>query len=193
MKFILASKSPRRIELLRELSLEPQIIPADINEDDICEDLPEKTVCALSKRKAQAVAKNYPDALVVAADTLVFKDNALLGKPKDENDARKMLKNLSGTSHSVFTGFCVAYKGKYALSHTETKVNFRTLSEGEIDDYIATGEPFDKAGAYGIQGRGKLFVESISGDYFNIVGLPVCALFELIKKEFGITPEQLKN
>lgn len=153
MELILASKSPRRIELLRELSLEPQIIPADINEDDICEDLPEKTVCALSKRKAQAVAKNYPDALVVAADTLVFKDNALLGKPKDENDARKMLKNLSGTSHSVFTGFCVAYKGKYALSHTaKLRLTSERFPKAKSTIILQRASPLIKRGLMAFRG-----------------------------------------
>lgn len=195
MKLILASKSPRRIELLRELSLEPEIIPADIDETSINEDTPEKTVCALSTQKAQSVAKENrnANALVIAADTLVFKADKLLGKPHDADQAREMLKSLSGETHSVFTGFCAAYKGKIAVSYAETKVTFREISDEEIEGYIASGEPFDKAGGYGIQGRGKLFVESISGDYFNVVGLPVCALFEMIKSEFGITVEQLKQ
>lgn len=193
MKIILASKSPRRIELLRELLVEPEIIPANIDESGIRGDTPEKTVCALAKQKAESVAKEHPYALVIAADTLVFKDNVFLGKPRDPDSAREMLKSLSGASHSVFTGFCVAYKGKSAVSHTETKVEFRSLSDDEIESYIESGEPFDKAGSYGIQGIGKLFVKSICGDYFNVVGLPVGDLFEMIKNEFGISYEQMKQ
>lgn len=193
MELILASKSPRRIELLRELSLDPVIIPADIDESDVYAETPQQTVCELSKRKAQYVAKNNKDKLVIAADTLVFKDGVLLGKPNDRQDAYKMLESLSGTTHSVFTGFCVCYKGKTATAYAETKVTFRALSKGDIDDYINSDEPFDKAGSYGIQGAGKLFVESITGDYFNVVGLPVCALFETIKKEFGISLKDMQQ
>lgn len=194
MRIVLASKSPRRIELLSGLGIYPEILPSDVDENiDEVTDKPKDAVCLLARRKAMACAEtiNDKDALIIAADTLVYKDLRLLGKPKDERDAKEMLRTLSGTFHSVYTGICACHGGKVACRAVETKVFFRTLSDDEIERYIASGEPMDKAGAYGIQGRACLFVKGIEGDYFNVVGLPLTELFELIKQEFSLTYENL--
>lgn len=195
MRLILASKSPRRIEMLSSLGLKPEIIPAEVDEniDDFVRQ-PERAVCELSKRKAQKIFETAgDDALIIAADTLVYIGNDLLGKPKDEEDAREMLHTLSDSSHEVYTGVSVICKGKLAARCEKTTVCFRKLSEREIDEYVASGEPMDKAGAYGIQGAGTLFVKGICGDYFNVVGLPIATLFELIEKEFGLSYSDIKG
>ena len=193
MKIILASKSPRRIEILSSLGICPEIIPADITETIYPGTPPCDTVTALAKEKAEHIAKKYPSSLVIAADTMVFKDGALLGKPKDKENAYDMLCMLSGDTHSVFTGIAVSYNGKTAIDAVETKVLFRDLEEKEIENYIASGEPFDKAGAYGIQGLGAILVKEIHGDYFNVVGLPVSRLFELIQNSFGISFDDIRE
>jgi septum formation protein len=196
MRIILASKSPRRIEMLKNLGLSPEIIPADVDENiEEFKSCPESAVITLAKRKATAISDNLKDdgALIIAADTLVYKENTLLGKPKDEKEAFSMLNSLSGDFHSVYTGFSVSYGDKIVAKAVETKVFFKKLSEKEISDYIASGEPMDKAGAYGIQGNGALFVSKIEGDYFNVVGLPLCELFETIKEAFGFDIENMKN
>ena len=193
MKIILASKSPRRIEIFNSLGIFPEIIPADIDETVSPDTPPRDTVMLLARDKAEHVAKQHPDALVVAADTMVFKDGLLLGKPKNTEDAYAMLSSLSGYTHSVFTGIAVCYKGKTVLDVVETKVLFRDLSKSEIESYIDSNEPFDKAGAYGIQGLGALLVKEIHGDYFNVVGLPVSRLFEIIRQNFGFEAEQIRN
>ncbi len=194
MKLILASKSPRRIEMFKNLGLSPEIIPADVNEDiEGFKGIPDIAVTTLAKRKALAISQmSSDDCLIIAADTLVYKGNTLLGKPKDENEAFLMLKDLSGDQHSVYTGFAVCYGGKLISRCVETKVLFKELSDDEINSYIASKEPMDKAGAYGIQGIGALFVKGIEGDYFNVVGLPLCALFEAIKEDFGIDIEDMR-
>ena len=194
MRIVLASKSPRRIELLRSLGLDIEICPADVDENiDEVTEKPQEAVTLLASRKAQAIAKKLcdPDALIIAADTLVYKDKTLLGKPRDEDEAFSMLRTLSGDRHSVYTGICVAYGGKIAKKAVETAVFFRNLSDDEIENYVKSGEPMDKAGAYGIQGRACLFVKGIEGDYFNVVGLPLTELFEMIKENFGISHHQM--
>ena len=194
MRIVLASKSPRRIELLRSLGLDIEICPADVDENiDEVTEKPQEAVTLLASRKAQAIAQKLcdPDALIIAADTLVYKDNTLLGKPRDEDEAFSMLRTLSGDRHSVYTGICVAYGGKIAKKAVETAVFFRNLSDDEIENYVKSGEPMDKAGAYGIQGRACLFVKGIEGDYFNVVGLPLTELFEMIKENFGISHHQM--
>ena len=194
MRIILASKSPRRIEILENLGLSPEIIPADVDEStDGFPDQPEKAVMLLAERKARAASAAVSDgsALVIAADTLVYLDKELLGKPKDKADAKKMLMRLSGKSHSVYTGICAMLGEKCESSAVETKVFFKELSESEIEWYVNDGEPIDKAGAYGIQGKGSLFVEKICGDYFNVVGLPVSELFSMIEEKIGISFEEL--
>ena len=194
MRIVLASKSPRRIELLRSLGLDIEICPADVDENiDEVTEKPQEAVTLLASRKAQAIVQKLcdPAALIIAADTLVYKDKTLLGKPRDEDVAFSMLRTLSGDRHSVYTGICVAYGGKIAKKAVETAVFFRNLSDDEIENYVKSGEPMDKAGAYGIQGRACLFVKGIEGDYFNVVGLPLTELFEMIKENFGISHHQM--
>ncbi|MBR5554281.1 MAG: septum formation inhibitor Maf [Clostridia bacterium] len=194
MRIVLASKSPRRIELLRSLGLDIEICPADVDENiDEVTEKPQEAVTLLASRKAQAIVQKLcdPAALIIAADTLVYKDKTLLGKPRDEDEAFSMLRTLSGDRHSVYTGICVAYGGKIAKKAVETAVFFRNLSDDEIENYVKSGEPMDKAGAYGIQGRACLFVKGIEGDYFNVVGLPLTELFEMIKENFGISHHQM--
>ena len=181
---ILASHSPRRRELLEKLNIPFTVRVADVDET-MDRTLPlEEAVARLSYRKAQAV-HHEPEDIVIAADTIVVLGDTVLGKPRDEQDALEMLKSLSGRSHQVMTGVTVL-QGEKFLCHTEiTEVFFRSLSEEEIYAYIATKDPMDKAGSYGIQNGGALFVEKINGDYFNVVGLPVCRL-GLMLKEFRV-------
>ena len=182
MKYILASGSPRRRELLKFIIPEFEIITADIEE--VCPDNMAAKECPeyLALKKAKAVAKNYDGFTVIGADTAVFLGEKMLGKPKDKRQAIKMLKSLSGKTHSVITG-CAIVNGKRQKSFSvETTVKFLELDDSQINEYIATNEPFDKAGAYGIQGFGSLLVEGICGDYFNVVGLPVSRLNTELKK-----------
>lgn len=179
---ILASASPRRKELLSIIEKDFKIIPADI-EEILPEGIPaEQAAEFLSVQKAKAVYEKHPDDTVIGCDTAVICEGEILGKPKDSLDAKRMLSLLSGKTHKVITG-CAIFKNGKSLSFSETtKVTFFSLSEKEIDDYIATNEPFDKAGAYGIQGYGSLLVEKIEGDYFNVVGLPVAKLNKMLKR-----------
>ena len=184
-KLILASASPRRRELLEFLDIPFEIIPAVGPESVPDGASPEQAVLALSLAKAREVADANPDDLVIGADTVVAVDGAILGKPADEADAARMLRKLSGREHRVYTGVTVIGQGR-TLSHAEmTRVHFRAMTEEEILSYIATGEPMDKAGAYGYQGRAGLYVERIEGDFFNVVGLPLCALGKMLK-ELGV-------
>ena len=177
---ILASRSPRRCELLTRMGISFETDAADVDESSA---LPAPdTVCLLSRRKAAAVASRHPGRFILGADTLVAVDGQSLGKPADEADAARMLKALSGRDHRVFTGVTVARGGRVLSDYEETAVHFRPLTEREIAAYIATGEPMDKAGAYGIQGCASLFVRGIEGDYFNVVGLPLCRLGEMLKQ-----------
>ena len=178
MQIILASQSPRRKELLSLFH-----IPFTVRVADIDESMPGTDPCAevadISRRKAAAI-KHEPDDVVIAADTIVVCDGAVLGKPKDEADALRMLRMLSGRRHQVMTGMTVLYGD---VAHTCTEVSdvyFRELTDSEINRYIRTKEPMDKAGSYGIQGGGALFVEKIHGDYFNVMGLPVCKLSQVL-------------
>ncbi len=192
MEIILASASPRRKELMKITGLPFSVMTSNA-EEVIDKDLPPYFVAEkLSLLKASDVAKilkdNGKDAIIIGADTIVVKNNEILTKPKDEKDAEKMLKTLSGTHHSVITGVTVI-NNKTAKSesfYVETKVYFKEISDDEITKYIKSGEPMDKAGAYGIQEKGSLFVEKIEGDYFNVVGLPLCKLASLLKEEFDI-------
>ncbi len=171
-EIVLASASPRRKEILEMLGIHVILRPGNSPEDaGNCTD-PEEMVKRLAEQKAMAVPRTEQE-LVLAADTIVTIDGRILGKPVDRNDAMGMLCNLSGREHSVFTGFCLLKGNKRIIGAEETKVRFRTLSQKMISDYLDTGEPFDKAGAYGIQGKGCLLICGITGDYFNVVGLPV--------------------
>ncbi len=172
---ILASQSPRRRELLSKTKYTFDVIVSETDENT--EKMsPDKTVEVLSTRKAVAVSEKNKGRVVVGADTVVALDGIILGKPKSTDEAKKMLKMLSGRTHDVFTGVCITDGEKTKTFHVKSSVTFYPLTEKEIDDYVSTGEPMDKAGAYGIQGFGALLVEKISGDYFNIVGLPVSRL-----------------
>ncbi len=187
MKIILASQSPRRRELLGLMGLTDfAIIPAQ-GEEDLSAGLPpDKLVEALAAAKAKEVAAQAdPSDVIIAADTIVTLDGKVLGKPHSGEEAFEMLRILSGRTHRVYTGVAVLQGQRLELLHEATEVVFRPLTEGEISRYIATGEPMDKAGAYGIQGRGALLVEGIRGDYFNVMGLPVCRLGQMLKA-FGI-------
>lgn len=186
MDLILASQSPRRRELLNQMGLQSfQIIPA-LGEEIVPDNAPPaQAVEMLSRQKAQEIALQFPDAVIIGADTVVALDNQILGKPRDEHDARQMLKTLSGNSHIVYTGVTVCHGNKILTTHEETAIHFRHLTDSEIAAYIATGEPLDKAGSYGIQGIGGLFVDEIHGDYSNVVGLPICLLGQILR-QFGV-------
>ena len=173
---ILASKSPRRRELIALITDDFEVITAEEAEILPAGIAPEDAPAYLAQCKAQAVAKNYPDKVVIGADTVVLLDGEVLGKPRDAEDAFAMLRGLSGRAHTVITGCCLIRGTLRRTFSVTTRVEFYPLSDSEIAAYIATGEPFDKAGAYGIQGRGSLLVKGIEGDYFNVVGLPVAAL-----------------
>ena len=185
MRLILASASPRRRELLEMLGVKDfEIIPALGEELPHPELSPAELVHELSRAKASevAAAADDPEALIIGADTVVAIDHAVLGKPKDTEDAHRMLRLLSGRTHEVFTGVTVLRGGQATTAAERTAVRFRELTEGEITAYVATGEPLDKAGAYGIQGKGSLFVEGIEGDFFNVMGLPLCLLGKILGK-----------
>ena len=176
---ILASKSPRRKELLSFITTDFTVKSADVDETLPQGITPDKAVEYLSKIKAQPL-KNESD-IVIGADTVVALDGKILGKPRDEADAFATLRMLSGREHSVFTGVSVIKGEKIETFSVQTKVKMFDLTDEEIEEYIATAEPFDKAGSYGIQGKGSLLVEKIDGDYFNVVGLPISRLNRVLK------------
>ena len=182
---ILASASPRRRELLTNMGIPFTIHPSDA--DETVSGAPEEMVRTLALRKAAQVAQAVGAGWIVGADTLVALDGRALGKPADADDAVHMLKALSGRAHDVFTGVCLmdAATGKRDLRVVGTKVFFRPLIEEEIRAYVATGEPMDKAGAYAIQGLAAMFVIGLDGDYYNVMGLPVCPLAMILRK-FGV-------
>lgn len=187
MEIILASKSPRRRALLEQMGVRDfRVVTPDIDEHMDRDLPPAELVRRISEEKAAAVAAQAEEeAVVIAADTVVALDGAVLGKPADEEEAFRMLSILSGNRHQVYTGLTVV-KGEWRRSlWEETSVTFRPLEGEEIAAYIATGEPMDKAGAYGIQGYGALLVEGISGDYYNVMGLPVCRLGRILA-ELGL-------
>lgn len=178
---ILASKSPRRIELLRLAGLDFKIVPA-VGEEIVPDGLiPSEVVTFLAQQKAYEVAKRFPNDVIIGADTVVALGNTVMGKPEDKNDAFKMLSALSGKIHSVFTGVCIISGEKNITFFEETKVEFYPLSDEGIYRYIESGEPMDKAGAYGIQEKGCLLVKKIEGDFFNVVGLPVARVARELK------------
>ena len=189
MELILASQSPRRKEILSLLNIPFKIMVSNAEESIDADFPPYFTAEKLSLEKAADVAKNVSGhAIVIGADTIVVHEGKILGKPKDAEDAAAMLKSLSGDWHSVISGVTVmdTATAKSESFYVETKVHFIALNDKEIADYIASGEPMDKAGAYGIQAKGGKFVDKIEGDYFNVVGLPLCKLYQVLKKEFNI-------
>lgn len=187
MSIILASQSPRRRELLAQMGV-PQfeVVPA-LGEEIASPGLsPAQLVEVLSRQKAEEVAVQAgPDDVVIAADTVVAVDGAVLGKPRDPADAARMLSLLSGRAHTVYTGVTVRRGTFSRTAHEATQVRFRPLTQSEISAYIATGEPMDKAGAYGVQGLGALLVERLDGDFFNVMGLPVLRLSRMLER-FGV-------
>ncbi len=179
LQYILASQSPRRRELLSLLFDSFAVCPADIDETLRADQPLAQEVQRLAAEKALAAAKAHPDAVAIGSDTLVELDGSVFGKPRDAQDAHRMLSLLSGRTHRVWTGAAVVLPGCGADTLLNvTEVTFRTLSEAEIAAYVATGEPLDKAGAYGIQGKGALLVAGICGDYYSVMGLPVAQLYE---------------
>ena len=189
MSLILASQSPRRQELLKLFHIPFTVRVADIDEAMDPQKVPSDEVARVSRLKALAVARESDD-IVIAADTIVVVGNTVLGKPHSESEAKAMLRLLSNRDHQVMTGVTVL-KGDRAETVTEvTDIHFRPLSENEIDAYVRSGEPMDKAGAYGIQGGAALFAEKMVGDYYNVMGLPVCRLWQMLQR---IAPEVLEQ
>ncbi len=186
-EIILASASPRRKELLELIGLQFKIDPGDHKEDMNLKLSPHELARALSLEKAKSVAGKYNNAIIIAADTFVIIKGQLLGKPHTEEEAKRMLVLLDGATHLVITGFTIldTNTGRKISRSVETKVTFKKLTEKEIDAYIKTKEPLDKAGAYALQGLGSILVKRIEGDYFNVIGLPLCPLVECLA-EFGV-------
>ena len=182
MKIVLAYGSPRRRELLSMLEAEFEVIPAKGEEKTEAGLTPAETVVSLAKAKAEEVAFFCGDALVIAADTVVSIDGDILGKPASHEEAAEMLCRLSGRTHEVYTGLCIRCGGKTLCGFEETMVRFKALEPSEIESYAKTDEPMDKAGAYGIQGKAAVFVEGINGDFYNVMGLPLCRLDEMLKQ-----------
>lgn len=182
---ILASQSPRRRYLLSRAGLKFRVVPSTVDEGALPAADPEATVRQLAEAKAAEVARRFPQSWVIGADTIVVVDGRILGKPCSEPDAKRMLAALSGRVHQVLTGWCVRNESKNSrfTDVARTDVRFKDLSPAEIDWYVATGEPFDKAGAYAIQGIGTFLVKSINGSYTNVVGLPVCEVIEVLIRE----------
>ncbi len=185
MKIILASGSPRRKQLMEMLGFKNmEIIPAKGEEKADPSLAPGALVEALATQKAAEVAeKRSGDELVIGADTIVFYNGKVMGKPHSEKEAEDMLSKLSGNVHEVYTGVCLIKDGQITARHERSLVHFRALTKEEISAYVRTGEPMDKAGAYGAQGLGALFVKGIEGDFFNVMGLPVCLLGEMLKEQ----------
>ncbi len=186
-EIILASASPRRIEMLKNIGIEFKVFPSNVDENSLDADTPEKFVCKCACLKAVDVAKKYPDAWVLGADTVVVLGSKIMGKPVDSKDAKKMLKELSGREHRVISAFCVTrnFDNRQIVEYVETRVRFKNLTSEEINGYVATGEPLDKAGAYGIQGIGSFLVKEIRGSYTNVVGLPLAEVLDVLVR-FGI-------
>lgn len=178
---ILASASPRRKELLSVITNDFSVVPSDCEEIVPTDISAEDTAEYLAKIKALSVAEKYPHSTVIGADTCVVAGDMILGKPKNEDDAREMLKMMSGITHKVITGCAIVKNGVVNSFSVTTEVEFYPLSDEEIEKYINTSEPYDKAGGYGIQGKASLFVKGIKGDYFNVVGLPVAELNRKLK------------
>ncbi len=181
-RVILASASPRRRDLLTLVGIEHEVRPADIDESLLPGETPAAHAERLARTKARTIATREPDAVVIAADTIVVVDGQVLGKPRDERDARAMLQSLSGRTHTVLTAIAVARAARMESAVESVDVTFRPLTADEIVSYIATGEPMDKAGAYGIQGYGATIVERVDGDYFSVMGLGLRRLTDLLER-----------
>jgi septum formation protein len=188
-QLILASKSPRRYELLKQVGLDFEVIPSGVAEDFFNTESPREHVLRLAEAKAREVASKYPDRWVIAADTIVYINGSILGKPKSREEAVDMLRCLSGQEHRVLTGFsvCRSEKGESDKEAVQTVVKMKPLTSSEMMWYVQTGEPFDKAGGYAIQGIGSFMIESIRGSYTNVVGLPLCELIQMLTRRGAIT------
>jgi nucleoside triphosphate pyrophosphatase len=182
LKVVLASASPRRKELLKLVGIEHEVRPSNIDETMHPGETPRAHVERLAREKATAVAAGHQSAITIAADTIVVVDGEVLGKPADTTVAKRMLRMLSGREHTVLTAVAVSRGGELRSSVEEVAVSFRRLRDDEIEDYVATGEPMDKAGAYGIQGFGATIVERVEGDYFAVMGLPLVRLIALLEQ-----------
>ena len=182
--FILASASPRRQQLLREIGLQFDVIPGDVNEDFLLDELPVDYVTRMSRTKSCIIAEKMPDSWVLGADTIVIIDGEVLGKPQTRENAREMLKKLSGREHCVITGFTIVKKSaRIMVSQTvESSVVFKTIEMDELEWYINSPEPYDKAGAYAVQGMAGYFVKEIHGSYTNVVGLPLTEVVTVLKE-----------
>jgi len=184
-KLILASGSPRRSEILGFVGWDFEKHVADIDETEKPDEDPAAYVRRLAREKAGAVASGYPDRLVLGADTTVVVDNRILAKPSDPDDARRMLKMLSGRWHEVLTGVALVRNAKSAVGLQTTRVKFAGLGDKELDFLVREGDPLDKAGAYAVQAQAALFIERIEGDYWNVVGLPVSLVYRLMREFNG--------
>ena len=190
MELILASQSPRRREIMglmglayqTEVCTEPEQIPDGLSISE--------TVMHLAEQKARFALRTHPDACVIGADTIVYLDGEIIGKPKSPGDAFQTLKRMQGRAHTVYTGLAVLKQGYADVRSVTTDVRFRPMTDREIRWYVSTGEPLDKAGSYGAQGFGSVFVESIEGNYFNVIGLPAPVLYEMLLKAEAITEDR---
>ncbi len=189
MRFILASASPRRRELLASIGFDFEIMPSDIPEVRGEGEAPEEYVARLSREKAGAVADKHPSRWVIAADTTVLLGEELLEKPRDPDDAKRMLAAIAGKTHIVYTGVTLQNLGNHYHDTrvAESEVRMLPLSTRDVDWYVASGEPLDKAGSYAVQGIGGMFIDSIHGSYSNVVGLPLAMLFQMLRKA-GVDP-----
>ena len=181
-QWVLASSSPRRQELLKLLLADFEVVPSNVDESVLVGESPETLVARLAREKALAVQTLYPSARIIGADTVVVRDREILGKPASRDDGWNMLKKLSERTHQVLTGVCLLHLDTTFVEVSTTDVTFCHLTDPEIEAYLQSGEPLDKAGAYAIQGLGARFVQRIDGCYFNVVGLPVPRLYQMIKQ-----------
>jgi len=182
MRLVLASQSPRRRELLSMLGFPYEAIISAVEENVPAHIAPDALVETLALRKAEAVAKLCPDACVIGADTIVYIGGEIVGKPRDDADAARILRLLQGRAHTVYTGVAVLTPDRRDVRHDATQVTFAPMTEREIAWYVATGEPRDKAGAYGIQGPGGMFVERVEGNYFTVIGMPLPLLYRMLRE-----------
>jgi septum formation protein len=189
MRFILASSSPRRRELLASIGVEFDVVPSHVPEERRAGEAPEEYVARLAREKAEAIAKQHPSRWVIAADTTVLLGDQLLEKPVDASHAKRMLATIAGRTHTVYTGVTLQnVERQYSDTRVaESEVRMLPLSQSDIEWYVKTGEPLDKAGAYAAQGVGAIFIDSIHGSYTNVVGLPLALLFQMMRKA-GIDP-----
>lgn len=186
MELLLASASPRRLALLAQIGIRARAVPSNIDEIQHPDETPEAACLRFAREKAAAVAKDYPDRVVLAADTIGIFNGRLLGKPHSPDDAYAMLKMLAGRTHTVLTAYCIRQQSNERCACASASVAMRPFDEALIRRYLATGEPMDKAGAYGIQGKGALLVERINGDFYAVVGLPLAPVAQILQG-FGIT------